>query len=317
MNGWRRIAVGECSPGNHRQALLVAMLAPLLWSCASSSAGNAARTTVSIAPETSTASTANSNAPADEERFWRIGDVVDGDTLYVVGALGELKVRVIGINTPEKGECFSGEASEALAQLVKDEDLVLVTDRSDVDQYGRALRYVETVDGLDIGAQMIATGFAIARRYPPDDSRAVSYADLQRTARREERGLWAPDACGAGAGDTEAVDIAIEINADAPGDDSVNLNGEWVRFTNVGTTAVDLDGWQVADESSSHRYSFSDLRLDVGADVTLFSGCGPDSELARYWCVSGSAVWNNSGDTVFLRDTKGNIAVSSSYGKSG
>jgi len=113
------------------------------------------------------------------------------------------------------------------------------------------------------------------------------------------------------------VDIVIDVNADAPGDDGVNLNGEWVRFTNAGADAADLDGWEVADESASHRYTFSDLRLEPGAEVTLFSGCGPDDATARYWCVSGSAVWNNSGDTVFLRDRNGNIVVSLSYGDSG
>ena len=111
--------------------------------------------------------------------------------------------------------------------------------------------------------------------------------------------------------------IEVEVNADAPGDDGVNLNGEWVRFTNTGTDAVDLTGWEVADESASHRYRFADLRLGAGAAVTVFSGCGRDDESARFWCESGSAVWNNSGDTVFLRDGQGNIVVSLSYGDSG
>jgi len=111
--------------------------------------------------------------------------------------------------------------------------------------------------------------------------------------------------------------VVIDVNADAPGDDGVNLNGEWVRFTNAGAEAVDFDGWEVADESASHRYTFTDLRLEPGAEVTLFSGCGPDDETARYWCMSGSAVWNNSSDTVFLRDGNGNIVTSLSYGDSG
>ncbi len=112
------------------------------------------------------------------------------------------------------------------------------------------------------------------------------------------------------------MEIVIDVNADAPGDDGENLNGEWVEFTNAGAEAIDLDGWEVADESSSNRYTFSDLRLEPGAEVTLFSGCGPDDDTSRYWCVSGSAVWNNSGDTVFLRDRNGNIVASLSYGDS-
>lgn len=280
----------------------------------------------SSGPDRSTSATdrpsADSGAPAgpstvatEESGTWRSTEIVDGDTLYVSSALGELEVRLIGVNTPEAGECFSKEATDALAELVTGNDLVLLVDRSDVDRFGRALRYVETTDGVDVGAELVADGFAIARRYPPDDARAEVYAELQQTAQREGRGLWASDACGTS--DLEGVEIVIEVNADAPGDDGQNLNGEWVRFTNTGIEAIDVDGWEVADESASHRYTFADLRLAPGADVTLFSGCGPDDETARYWCVSGSAVWNNSGDTVFLRDRNGNIVASLSYGDSG
>jgi micrococcal nuclease len=239
---------------------------------------------------------------------------VDGDTLEVSGPDGDATVRLIGINTPESDECFGEEATKALAGLVSGEELILVADRSDVDQFGRALRYVETTEGVDVGAELVAGGFAIARRYPPDDARADLYADLQREAQRDQRGLWAPDACGIA--ESRDTDIEIQVNADAPGDDGLNLNGEWVRFTNTGADPVDLDGWEVADESASNRYRFSDLRLEPGASVTLFSGCGPDDDVSRFWCTSASAVWNNSGDSVFLRDPQGNIVVSVAYGDS-
>jgi micrococcal nuclease len=249
------------------------------------------------------------------ETAWRGRRAVDGDTLVVSGpgATGDLRVRIIGINAPESDECFGDEATDALAALVVGDDLVLVTDRSDVDSFGRALRYVETPDGVDVGAELVAGGFAIARRYPPDDARAEVYAELQRAARSAQRGLWSPDACGTSGG---SGDIAVTINADAPGDDAQNLNGEWVRFTNDGVAPVDLDGWEVADESSSNRYRFAEVRLDPGESVTLYSGCGADEVTRRYWCASGGGVWNNDGDTVFLRDPSGNLVLAESYGDS-
>ena len=283
----------------------IALVASSAMGCASSDDDDVAR-------PSSTESPAPSASIASE---WRSVQVVDGDTLDVSGPDGNVTVRIIGINTPESGECFAGEATDALAALVADEGLVLVTDRSDVDQFGRALRYVETADGIDVGAELVAGGFAIARRYPPDDARADTYAELQQAAQDDRRGLWAPDACGTS--DLDGVEIVVEINADAPGDDGQNLNGEWVRITNAGDDVVDLDGWEVADESASHRYRFAGLRLDPGRSVTLFSGCGADDDTSRYWCTSGSAVWNNSGDTVFLRDGRGNIVVSYSYDESG
>jgi micrococcal nuclease len=297
-----------------RRAALVALFtAAVLAGCTSANThGDAGGGGPSVESGTATAPPLDATVAPDA---WRSTEIVDGDTLYVSGPRGEFEVRIIGVNTPESGECFSEEATDALAGLVEGNDLVLVADRSDVDQFGRALRYVETADGVDVGATLVANGFAIARRYPPDDDRADRYADLQRDAQAAGRGLWAPDACGES--DLDGVEIVIDVNADAPGDDSQNLNGEWVRFTNTGTAAIDLDGWEVADESSSHRYTFSDLRLEPGATVTVFSGCGRDDAVSRFWCVSGSAVWNNSGDTVFLRDGNGNIVALLSYGDSG
>jgi len=295
-----------------RRAALVGLIAAALLAGCTSASSNGATGGSSVDTRTSNPRPTSATEGTDN---WRSTEIVDGDTLYVSGPLGELEVRIIGVNTPESGECFYEEATDALAELVTGNDLVLVADRSDVDQFGRALRYVEATDGVDVGAELVANGFAIARRYPPDDARADTYAEFQRTAQREGRGLWAPDACGDS--ELDGVEIVIDVNADAPGDDGVNLNGEWVRFTNAGAEAIDLDGWEVADESASHRYTFDDLRLEPGTDVTLFSGCGPDDETARYWCVSGSAVWNNSGDTVFLRDGNGNIVASLSYGDSG
>ena len=295
-----------------RRTALVGLIAAALLAACSSASSDGATGGSSVEAHTSNPPPVSVIEGTDD---WRSTDVVDGDTLYVSSSTGELEVRIIGVNTPESGECFYEEATDALAELVTGNDLVLVVDRSDVDQFGRALRYVETIDGVDVGAELVANGFAIARRYPPDDARADTYVELQRDAQAAGRGLWASDACGAS--DLEGVDIVIDVNADAPGDDGVNLNGEWVRFTNAGAEAIELDGWEVADESASHRYTFNDLRLQPGAEATLFSGCGPDDDTARYWCVPGSAVWNNSGDTVFLRDGNGNIVASLSYGDSG
>ncbi|HSP27701.1 MAG TPA: lamin tail domain-containing protein [Ilumatobacteraceae bacterium] len=297
-----------------RVVLAVVLCSAGMWGCSASGGDDGEDGQRSSVEPNATGTTPPVSLPEGSTGSWRSARVVDGDTLELSSPRGEVTVRVIGINAPESGECFGEEAADALDAMVAGEELVLIADRSDLDQFERSLRYVETVDGVDVGAELVAGGFAIARRYPPDEARADFYADLQRDAQRAQRGLWAPDACGAS--DLDGVEIDVEINADAPGDDSVNLNGEWVRFTNSGIDTVDLDGWEVADESASHRYRFSDLRLGAGEAVTLFSGCGRDDGSARYWCVSGSAVWNNSGDTVFLRDAQGNIVASLAYGDS-
>jgi endonuclease YncB( thermonuclease family) len=95
---------------------------------------------------------------------WTVFHVVDGDTVDVrAGDGSEERVRIIGIDTPERGECGFGEASSAMARLVDGEQVELVAGaRDDRDRYGRVLRYVD-VGGVDAGLTLIQQGLAIAR----------------------------------------------------------------------------------------------------------------------------------------------------------
>jgi len=70
--------------------------------------------------------------------------VVDGDTLELNGSD---RVRLIGVDAPEvfSEDCWSGEATDALAALASDGDTVCLradSNSSPTDPYGRLLRYV-------------------------------------------------------------------------------------------------------------------------------------------------------------------------------
>ena len=87
-------------------------------------------------------------------------EVVDGDTIAMSDGN---RVRLIGIDTPEQGQCGADEASALLAGLITGQNITLVPGaRDDVDRYGRLLRYVEA-NGVDAGLMMIESGRAIAR----------------------------------------------------------------------------------------------------------------------------------------------------------
>jgi hypothetical protein len=49
------------------------------------------------------------------------------------------------------------------------------------------------------------------------------------------------------------------VEADAPGNDNDNLNGEWVETANQGPSETELAGWVLKYESASHRYHFPSL----------------------------------------------------------
>jgi micrococcal nuclease len=290
----------------HRSLIAVA-LALLAGCAAESSTGGSTTTTPSgrARPTSTSVSNAAPGAPADGAV---VGEVVDGDTLVVEVDGQRERLRLVGINAPERGECLAEEATRWLGERVDGRSVELVVDRSDRDQYGRLLRYVE-VDGTDVGAELVRAGLAIARRYPPDTARDDQYHRLQEEAEAASAGMWAADACGVVTGPT---DLTIsEVRFDAEGDDNQNLNDEWVRITNQGGAVVELGGWVLKDTSATHRYTFPDgFALDAGASVTVRTGCGADTATELHWCNEGSAVWNNSGDTAFLLDAAGNVVAS-------
>lgn len=103
----------------------------------------------------------------------------------------------------------------------------------------------------------------------------------------------------------------VAINEDAP-DEDLEDPQENVVFENVGDSALDLTGYTVSD-AKSKQYQFDGLTLQPGAQVTLYSGTGDDTETERYWGRTGSAIWNNSGDTVKVVDDTGTTVIDESY----
>jgi len=93
-------------------------------------------------------------------RVGTLNYVVDGDTVDVDG----IRVRLIGYDTPERGQCGYAEAKARVAQLVGDSKVVVLTvDGRDVtDRYRRELAYVRR-DDIDLGRVLISEGLAHAR----------------------------------------------------------------------------------------------------------------------------------------------------------
>jgi micrococcal nuclease len=88
-------------------------------------------------------------------------NIVDGDTLDVRSAQTELRVRLYGVDTPERGEACYEEATARLAALAGDQ-VQLLPDARLTDQFGRELRYVYAADGALIDEQLVAEGFGHA-----------------------------------------------------------------------------------------------------------------------------------------------------------
>lgn len=92
-------------------------------------------------------------------RIGVVNYVVDGDTVDVDG----VRVRIVGIDTPERGQCGYAEAKNRVAQLVLNQQVTVVDVGQGKDRYGRELGYIDRRDGLDVGRTLIAEGLAVAR----------------------------------------------------------------------------------------------------------------------------------------------------------
>lgn len=234
------------------------------------------------------------------EEFF-VSQVIDGDTLVLKNGQ---TVRLLGINAPEKEEPFFKEATEKMKNLVAGKKIWVEKDVEEKDRYGRALAYVFT-ENIFINEQIVISGYAVSQTIQPNVKYQDKILEAERDARRNCSGMW-EDLCNNQK--NKCIKIA-EINADARGNDNLNKNGEWVRIKNDCKEKIDLKGWILRDSSASNRYSFKDMALDAGKFLTIFSGCGEDSGNEVYWkCPEQKyAVWNNSGDHIFLINANGEI----------
>ncbi len=224
-------------------------------------------------------------------------DVLDGDSLAVDIDGTRTEVRIFGINTPEKDECYGSEAREALDELVGSSVvLATVEGAADTDQFGRLLRNVWS-DGVWVDAVMVRAGAALPLHTGGPDE--ADLLQLSADAWTDGLGMWGIDVCG-----TAPTGILIEeVAADPKGRDEEALDEEYVVLRNDTDDTVDMSGWILRDESSTHRLTFPDgTTLGPGETVRIVTGCNGDIA----WC-SDTPIWSNGGDTAILQIPTGSV----------
>lgn len=103
-------------------------------------------------------------------------NVIDGDTIVLNN--GQI-VRLICVDAPEKDELGYAESKQALQKLVQDKNITLEKDVNERDKYGRLLRYVYA-DGVDVGAEMVKSGYAEVFEYGADVKYCEEYRELEK-----------------------------------------------------------------------------------------------------------------------------------------
>lgn len=108
--------------------------------------------------------------------------ISDGDTITVLSGKEQTKVRLYGIDAPEKKQDYGQRSKQFLASLIAGQ--VVEVEPKGKDRYKRTLGIIHH-KGQDINAQMVLNGYAWAYvKY------SRIYANQERLARENKRRLW-------------------------------------------------------------------------------------------------------------------------------
>ena len=116
--------------------------------------------------------------------------IADGDTLTLLVDKTQHRIRLDGIDAPERTQPYSQRARQSLDDMAKGRKVTAHC--SKVDRYGRHVCQV-VVDGIDVGLEQISRGLAwfftrYADELPPE--RRSSYEKTEAEAKTAKRGLW-------------------------------------------------------------------------------------------------------------------------------
>lgn len=198
--------------------------------------------------------------------------VIDGDTIET--DLG--KVRLLGINTPEKNKKGYEEAKIYLQQF-EGKEVDLIRTKENKDKYGRLLRYVFYY-GKNINLEIVESGLGHLYIYDKDDF-SEKLKKSEEIARKKEIGIWekSEDKC------SGCIKL-VELNHIDP--------GEYVLLENICNFNCDLDRWTIKDDAT--HLTVLDFEIKSKEKKKI------DYE---------GRVWNDVGDTLYLRDNSGLLVI--------
>ena len=207
--------------------------------------------------------------------------VIDGDTIEINGS----SYRLLGINTPEKGEKYFEEAKLFLESQILNSTVKLFYIDQRKDKYNRDLVYV-VFGNANINIKLVEEGFANIYYPSKKDSYYSKFYSawekcLDKNINLCEKSL---DSC---SGCIELVEL--------------NVHDQFVELNNTCSFNCDLTKWSIKDEGRK-KFIFDSVNLDKGQSIKITAKD-----------FNEDYVWTASGDTLFLRDEKNKLVLWKSY----
>lgn len=131
---------------------------------------------------------AHSVQAPQETIYGQVVYISDGDTIHLQPKYGnKIKIRLYGIDAPEKAQPYGPQSTGILRQLIGNQYVEVKSFGHD--RYGRCLGKIY-LNRQDINAEMLRLGAAWHYKYYDKSADFQSYADIERFARQNNRGLW-------------------------------------------------------------------------------------------------------------------------------
>ena len=113
--------------------------------------------------------------------------VLDGDTIEVLDSQHPERIRLSGIDCPEKAQAFGQKAKHAASALAFGKYVTVQTHGHD--KYKRIIKEVILPNGMNLNQELVKQGWC--RQYQNYASRDTVLAGLAHEARMARLGLWA------------------------------------------------------------------------------------------------------------------------------
>ncbi len=198
--------------------------------------------------------------------------VIDGDTIETDNGT----IRLLGINTPEKGRHYAELAFIYLKQF-ENSSIEILRDSEDTDKYDRKLRYVFYKNeflNVEIVQKGFATTFMLSElKYKEKFEKAEDFA------KQNNLGLWKPS--------TDKCADCIKL---------VELNYTEEFFVLKNSCNFDCAQNWYAKDDANHFFEID--KISANKEQTF---------------ASKTKVWNNEGDRFFLRDFNGRLVIFYEY----
>jgi endonuclease YncB( thermonuclease family) len=255
---------------------------------------------------TATLPTLRASSVAVEEGT--IARVVNGDTIDIEINGDAVRVQLLGVDAPERGDCYYQEGAPTQNPLMQPGQKVRLEgdlNAPNTDRFGRLWRYLWLPDGRMINEQLVRDGVAITYKYFVESAYQTRFANAEAEAQAARRGMWSVENCVASFRKTDfslqlVYSVAMPTGLDLypvsrviDGDTiEVIYNGqaESVRFVGIDTAER---GQCFADDATQR---VSDLLAENGNQVYLESDTSQNQRdhygrlLAFLWLPDGRSL---------------------------